>query len=278
MNDIVTMNIYPDQRTALPKTVDEIRFYGISAQRKLEQLSKALSGAVLQCSPAAAEERISQSILHLCELDPSEEQNNLGRKGSLFSIFSKKSKWEQYVSLLREIDDTKLSLQMQQVQYLKEIDILDRLQIEAEKCCDDLSGIIACGSRFLQESAFDQKGQEENAEFRNRFLQRINDLRLSETIALQSKAQIILLKNNANELAEKLQNAVLNAIPLWRNQVTLVLGIDSPENGVKNSPQHSRKGKNTDSAVVDSLKKVDRQLLKVLSDIEQLFRKALEKE
>ena len=278
MNDIVSMNNYPDQRIDLPKTVDEIRFYGISAQRKLEQLSKALSGAVLQCGPAAAEESVSQSIRHLCDLDPSEQQDNPGRKGRISSVFPKKSKWEQYVSLLREIDDTKLSLQMQQVQYLKEIDILDRLQIEAEKCCNDLSSIIACGSRFLQKSEKDQKGQEEDAEFRSRFLQRINDLRLSETIALQSKAQIILLKNNANELSEKLQYAVLNAIPLWRNQVTLVLGIDSPENGAGKSLPRSRKGKITDSAVVDSLQKVDRQLQKALSDIEKLFRKALEKE
>ena len=268
------MNIYPDRQTELPKTVDEIRFYGLSAQRKLEQISKTLSGAVLQCTPAVIENRIALSITHVCELDPEAQPKKNERNPVVSAIFSKKTKWEQYGSLYHEIDDLKLSLQMQQVQFLKEIDILNRLQNEADSCCDELREIIESGSRFLKGTISGPLEDDETTQFRDRLNQRITDLRLSETIALQSKAQIILLKNNANELSEKLQNTVTNVIPLWRNQVSLILGIGTIGNDSKKPFSRSGISNKPDSMLISSVKHADRQLLEALSDIDSLLRKA----
>lgn len=65
-------------------------------------------------------------------------------------------------------------------------------------------------------------GLEENL---SHFENRIHDLELSQTIALQSAPQMKLIQTGNSVMAQKIQSAVLNTIPIWKNQFAAAVGL-----------------------------------------------------
>ena len=66
------------------------------------------------------------------------------------------------------------------------------------------------------------------ADFENmveRFEKKVYDLKISKTIAIQTAPQLRLIQNNDKILVERVQSAIFNAIPLWKNQVIIALGL-----------------------------------------------------
>lgn len=59
-----------------------------------------------------------------------------------------------------------------------------------------------------------------------RFDKKLADLEITRVISIQSAPQVRMLQNNDRELLDKLQSAIANTIPLWRNQLVLSLGIE----------------------------------------------------
>ena len=59
----------------------------------------------------------------------------------------------------------------------------------------------------------------------DRFEKKVHDLKLSKTIAIQTAPQIRLIQNNDRMLAERVQSALYNTIPLWKSQVVIALGL-----------------------------------------------------
>lgn len=59
-----------------------------------------------------------------------------------------------------------------------------------------------------------------------RFEKKISDLEITRVISIQSAPQVRMLQGNDREMLEKIQSAIANTIPLWRNQLVLSLGID----------------------------------------------------
>lgn len=60
----------------------------------------------------------------------------------------------------------------------------------------------------------------------SRFDSRLHDLELSRTIALQSAPQIKLIQSVNVVMAQKIQSAVLNTIPIWKNQFAAAVGLN----------------------------------------------------
>jgi len=59
----------------------------------------------------------------------------------------------------------------------------------------------------------------------DRFEKKVHDLKLSKTITIQTAPQIRLIQNNDRMLAERVQSALYNTIPLWKSQVVIALGL-----------------------------------------------------
>ncbi len=59
-----------------------------------------------------------------------------------------------------------------------------------------------------------------------RFESRLHDLELSRTIAFQSAPQIKLIQTGNVVMAQKIQSAVLNTIPVWKNQFAAAIGLN----------------------------------------------------
>ena len=57
------------------------------------------------------------------------------------------------------------------------------------------------------------------------FENRIQDLEISRTIALQSAPQMKIIQSGNAVMAQKIQSAVLNTIPVWKNQYATAVGL-----------------------------------------------------
>ena len=74
------------------------------------------------------------------------------------------------------------------------------------------------------------------ADFENtvdRFEKKVHDLKLSKTIAIQTAPQLRLIQNNDRMLVERVQSAIYNAIPLWKNQIIIALGLSRQQQLLK---------------------------------------------
>lgn len=87
--------------------------------------------------------------------------------------------------------------------------VLPKLQEEAKKREDPMAAQLVNGFR------------DNLAHFDDR----ICDLELSRTVALQSVPQIKVIQTGNNVMAQKIQSAVLNTIPIWKNQFAAAVGL-----------------------------------------------------
>lgn len=67
----------------------------------------------------------------------------------------------------------------------------------------------------------------------NRFEKKVHDLRLTRNISIQMAPQIRMIQNNDQVLAEKIQSSIINAIPLWKNQMVIALGLANAQSALE---------------------------------------------
>ena len=56
---------------------------------------------------------------------------------------------------------------------------------------------------------------------------------MTRTISLQMAPQIRMLQNGDTQLADKIQSSLMNAIPLWKNQIVLAIGLNNTKNALE---------------------------------------------
>ena len=96
----------------------------------------------------------------------------------------------------------------EQLEHIKS-EVLPKLQEEAKAREDPMAAQLVISFR------------DNLAHFDNR----ISDLELSRTVALQAAPQIKIIQTGNNVMAQKIQSAVLNTIPIWKNQFAAAVGL-----------------------------------------------------
>lgn len=133
-------------------------------------------------------------------------------------------------------------LERSRMELLRGSERFDMLGKESAKCFRELTLFIQAGTEQLaqmrenvvpklkaeaqrQNDPMSQQllyGFEENL---NRFEGRLHDLELSRTIALQSVPQMKIIQTGNSVMGQKIQSAVLNTIPIWKNQYAAAVGL-----------------------------------------------------
>lgn len=229
--------------------------YGSEAQSSLSLVSKLIASA----STSEETEKTLNSII-----SSTDELERLGesRRRGFLSLFHKDNTEELYRSLLKRISTLTVSLRLRQAELAKDLAVLDRAQAMLGECCSQLDSCVEQGRTLQKQHEHLLKGSSYASEIANcaseeawlsRFSLRMESLELSRTIALQTAAQIKLLAASKKDLMQKLQTIIANVIPLWRNQVSLVLGLSqiSAENVSANRVGAAAKN-SIKSAVADS--------------------------
>lgn len=255
-------------------------------QSRLRYASKSMAEIAMR-STADIELTIHQVLR---EIESFGQEEPRGVLGSIFSHDGvKRSRLvKKYEALLDRLNKMALALQLQQAALIKENVQLKNLEPILEDCCSAFDTHIASAEALLEKlsegnclSNASPLSDGDITEWKAGLARKLEDVRISRTVALQNIAQIKILRNNNQQIIETISAAVTNTIPTWRTQVVLSLNIErmkteisfqnsvsetlnrtAPKSGnvLKARPQH-------DTVDYGKLKVINRDLTDVLSEL-----------
>ncbi len=131
---------------------------------------------------------------------------------------------QHYITLNKDIVTMDKMYEMNQA-YFKELTmyiIAGKLRIQ-ELRENDLPELV----KKAEESSLPEDAQAANdfASLIGRFEKKVHDLELTRMICVQMGPQIRMIQNNDSLMAEKIQTAIANTIPLWKSQMVLAMSM-----------------------------------------------------
>ncbi len=131
---------------------------------------------------------------------------------------------QHYITLNKDIVTMDQMYEMNQA-YFKELSmyiIAGKLKIQDLRE-NELPALV----KKAEESGLPEDAQAANdfANLIGRFEKKIHDLELTRMISVQMGPQIRMIQNNDSLMAEKIQTAIANTIPLWKSQMVLAMSM-----------------------------------------------------
>ena len=201
---------------------DSILLFGCEAQQQLREFSKAISNQLLNSNGDL------EYLIHdlLKEID--DFQVSIEKKVGIFSGSNEKKRErliKKYNDVLVYMDKMELALKLQEAQLIKDSKLFEELSRCIDETLSSLQTAISYGNDVVNQKP---KGpiSDDIKEWYERLSKRLEDLGISHTVALQTKAQMKLMLGNDAQLIDKIMGAVSGTIPIWRNQITILLGIE----------------------------------------------------
>ena len=147
-----------------------------------------------------------------------------------------------YEKVSVQVEKVKTSLQKARMLMMKDVMTLDTLFAKNLEYFKTLELYIRAGEEKMQEmrevtlpklraqaaASSDPMAAQVVSEFENaveRFEKKVHDLKISKTISIQTAPQIRLIQHNDKVLIDRVQSAIYNSIPLWKNQMVIALGL-----------------------------------------------------
>lgn len=211
-----------EQDELIVGNADSILLFGCEAQQQLREFSKIISNQVLNSNGDL--EYLIHDILN--EID--DFQTSIGKKVGVFPENNGKKRRrliKKYNNILVYMDKMELALKLQEAQLIKDSKLFEELSRCIDKTLSSLRATISYGNNVVNQKP---KGQipDDIKTWYERLSKRIENLGISHTVALQTKIQMDLMLENNAQLIDKILEAVSGTIPIWRNQITILLGIE----------------------------------------------------
>lgn len=217
--------------------------YGAGAKQDIAEFSEHILGSVRSKDSGYAGRLMADLITNVESLD----FGDLEKDSGIFGFFQKASTkikrfLAQYEKLEVQVDRIEGKLEEARMQMLKDIGMFDslyeknldyfrRLQVyitAGEEKLAELRGKTLPSLRAEAQRSGDPMHAQLVRDFEdtvNQFEKKIHDLKTSKTIAVQTAPQIKLIQNNDKLLADKIQTAIQETIPLWKSQMVMALGM-----------------------------------------------------
>ena len=217
--------------------------YGSAAQKNIAEFSGQALERVRTKDLGQVGQMLADLVVQLQDLDMQGEEGG-GKVRSLFrrasrSVTELKSRYDK-----AELNVDKISQMLDQhyITLSKDIVTMDTMYQMNQEYYRELSMYIIAGKLRLQElretelvrlreiaaaSNLPEDAQAANdyANLLGRFEKKLHDLELTRMICVQMGPQIRLIQNNDALMAEKIQTAIVNTIPLWKSQMVLALSM-----------------------------------------------------
>ena len=263
---------------------DSILLFGCEAQQQLREFSKTISNQLINSNGDL------EYLIHdlLKEID--DFQVSIEKKAGIFSGSSEKKRErliKKYNEVLVYMDKMELALKLQEAQLIKDSKLFEELSRCIDETLSSLQTIISYGNDVVNQQP---KGQlpDDIKTWYERLSKKIEYLGISHTVALQTKTQMNLMLENNARLIDRIMEAVSGTIPIWRNQITILLGIEKMnrnleiQNRVAEITQkYITNGKNigrkkrveSTELCIEKLMNTNETLKKVLDDLDSMERK-----
>jgi uncharacterized protein YaaN involved in tellurite resistance len=218
--------------------------YGTGCQRQMTSFADNILQTVRSKDAGYVGENLSDLMVAVKSLEVDKISDNKGFLEKLGIGNSLRKFMARYETVETQIDKIEVELDKARTMLLKDIATFDHMYEKNLEYFHALEAHIIAGEEKLREAREEilpelrKEAEMSDTEMAsqlvrdfedslNRFEQKVHDLKLSKTIALQSAPQIRLIQNNDKMLVDKIQTAVLNTIPLWKNQIVIALGLQS---------------------------------------------------
>lgn len=243
----------PERRAQLDALLAEIDlgdprsvlFFGSRAQQDLTEVSERMLEGVRQKDADAAGSALGAMVGVLRGFDPGKWDPNrkpgvlarlLGRGRSLAQIL------QRYEEVRRQIDRIGDELQEHKTRLLTDVVSLDRLYDSTLDYFRMLELYVAAGEEQLRRLDEERLPAEQQAAagggdvlaaqrlrdlraVRDDLERRVHDLRLTRQVAMQSLPAIRLVQENDKGLIGRIESALVNTVPLWRQQLATAVTI-----------------------------------------------------
>ena len=246
-------SLTPEERQQIDTIKDSIDLvnsnaivqYGSGAQKNIANFSNSVLSTVKSTDPAVAGDLLNDLVKRVKAFEDENDKDksffaSLPVVGSLFKKGEALTK--SYTTLAAQIDKIQAGLDNQKMTLMKDIAMFDGLYDKNLEYFKQLQLYIQAGEEKIQElnqttipklEAQAQVSDNPMAvqvvqDFKDavsRFEKKVHDLKISKTIAIQTAPQIRIIQNNDKILVDRIQSAIYNTIPLWKNQMVLALGL-----------------------------------------------------
>ena len=220
--------------------------FGVGAQKKIADLADSVLAEIRTKDADHVGETLGGLLERIRELDV----GRLGSGGSFIDripilgglVNSARRFISRYEKLSVKIEKILDELHKALRGLLKDMQMLDGMFSRNEEYRRDLDILLAAGQLKLEEvrttvlpalagkaesskdPADAQRLQDMN-QLLVRFEKKLHDLKLSRMMTIQASPQIRLIQNNNATLAEKIQNSIFTAIPLWKSQIVIAVSL-----------------------------------------------------
>lgn len=210
------------QNKLIVGNLDSILMFGCEEQQMLREFSKTISNQLLNCNGEL--EYLIHDILN--EID--DFQRSVEKKQLVFVSSNEKKREnliKKYNAILVYMDKMELALKLQEAQLIKDSKLYENLCQRIDDTVENLKAAISYGQDVMEQKTIEQATDDINNWY-ERLSKRISDLEISYVATMQTKAQLKLMLENNTQLIDKILGAISGTIPIWRNQITILLGIE----------------------------------------------------
>lgn len=213
---------------------DSITLFGIHPQNSMREHSRKVAEMLLKES-ADIDMAIGEVIeeIRYFEMHSRNPVTSLLRK-----LNYRKDIIKEYHKILAYIENMVLYFKLQQAQLTKEVKLLEKMSAAISLCSAELERYIGIGTDTLR-NRMEHDGNNptlintDEDIWYDRLKRRIDDLKISHTVSLQTQAQINLLRNNDFVMLDKIAGVISNTFPIWQNQMALMLGLELLETRIE---------------------------------------------
>jgi len=254
---------------------DSITLYGAEAQSELRDVTNNISKLLINDYYNL---RVDfDSIINELEKKFDEKKDFLIQKIPVIDKYGTKKIASKYIKIFEYMDNVALQLQLQEAYLLKNTKILEQEDQILKNCIENLEQDICLGKNVLLEV---QNARDDHlVEWTMRLQRKMQDLETTRIVSQQSRKQLQLMCMNNRNLIDKIIAILSNTLPLWRNQISLYLGVEENNQMIKTQEKIGdilvkvQKGESNSRINQEMLKALDNKLSASLKELESLENK-----
>ena len=248
----VVEELTPAERAEVEKIKEELDLtdsaaiidFGTAAQKNIADFSDSILSNVRAKDSGYSGELLGELLTNVKSFEPKSSDGGFLKKLPLVSSLVGKAEtmMQGYEKVSVQVEKVKTSLQKARMLMMKDVTMLDNLFAKNLEYFKTLELYIRAGEEKMQEmrettlpklraqaaASSDPMAAQVVSDFESsveRFEKKVHDLKISKTISIQTAPQIRLIQNNDKVLIDRVQSAIYNAIPLWKNQMVIALGL-----------------------------------------------------
>ena len=223
--------------------------YGTPAQKRIAAFSESVLSEVRAKDAGEVGQLLGGLVTQVKSFNPegAERGSFLAKIPLVGGLVKKAEDLKQgYEKLSVQVDRIAGALEQARLKMLKDVKRFDKLYAENVAYFKDLELYIRAGEEKIQElreetlpkleeqaiASNDPMAVQVVADFKQtieRFDQKVHDLKISKTVAIQTAPQIRLIQNNDKILIDRVQSAIYQTIPLWKSQLVIALGLQAQQ-------------------------------------------------